>query len=150
MLKKIFICILIIFLILPSCQKKEYKKYDYIFARINSVLVKIDVQTGRATPLCQDPLCDHQNKSCPFYNTGSPVPSENNSGVYYIYRISDPDLEITTDYLKYYDLTTERPKCVTRQPTPYTTSSAQITVDFFGIFYKRQNQTNRRNQYSSL
>lgn len=43
--------------------------FDYIIYNINDILMKINVHTGAATPLCPDPLCSHNSGDCLFFGT---------------------------------------------------------------------------------
>lgn len=39
---------------------------DYIFRTIAGLLVKYHIPTGTAATVCQDPYCEHDQRSCPF------------------------------------------------------------------------------------
>lgn len=76
-MKKLFSLILLAALTLVSCGQAEKRSqfFDeyYFFVGIdcgNSTLMKLNVNTGSITPLCSDPLCQH-NESCQFYGVNS-------------------------------------------------------------------------------
>lgn len=47
-------------------QADEYVD-NYIYTMIGSVLYRISPYSATAVPMCPDPLCFHDNASCPFY-----------------------------------------------------------------------------------
>jgi hypothetical protein len=60
--------LLIMLFTLFSCSSSvDNSKYAYLFYEKGLTLMKIDVNSGKATPVCSDPLCDHNSPKCPFY-----------------------------------------------------------------------------------
>jgi len=41
----------------------------YLYAKINSVLYRINVDSASVSPVCPDPLCGHSDPDCPFFDT---------------------------------------------------------------------------------
>lgn len=132
---------LILVFMLSSCQQKETIKFDYIFAKFNQVLMKIDVHTGRATPLCSDPLCDHMNDNCPFYNAGMPIPTKNNNKVYFTSNVTDYKTNTKNGFVKCYDLTTgEVEKCYETTNSLGSLFLSDKYLLFLETFYKDESK----------
>ncbi len=51
-------------------EDEDYGKDGTLYADVNGVLYQYSIQNGYATPLCGDPLCKHNDSSCPFYGIG--------------------------------------------------------------------------------
>ena len=45
-----------------------------IYANMNGTFYRFNTDNATASPLCPDPLCGHNDKSCPFFRSkGAPV-----------------------------------------------------------------------------
>lgn len=103
--------------------------------------MKIDVHTGRATPLCSDPLCDHLNDNCPFYNAGMPIPTKNNNKVYFTSNVTDYKTNTTNGFVKCYDLTTgEVEKCYETTNSLGSLFLSDKYLLFLETFYKDESK----------
>lgn len=66
----VFVLLLAVFLCI-SCAKDQETDINYtdncIYAELNGILYRFNTENGTASPLCPDPLCKHNDKSCPFF-----------------------------------------------------------------------------------
>lgn len=56
---------------------------DYLFAVSNNTVYKYNIESGICSPLCGDPLCKHNNDSCPFYGVGEEIFKLDHMIIYY-------------------------------------------------------------------
>ena len=54
-----------------------------LYADVNGIIYKYNIQNGYATPLCGDPLCKHNDSNCPFYGIGEDFYLINDTILYY-------------------------------------------------------------------
>ena len=60
-----------------------------IYANMNGTFYRFNTDNATASPLCPDPLCGHNDKSCPFFHIkGAPV----FRGQYIYYLSGGPDI----------------------------------------------------------
>ena len=77
--------------LLVGCSKKPDEAGEgasgysdgYLYSAHSGVLYKYNLQTGIALPLCEDPVCTHSGKSCPFYGVNTDI-FEVGEFIYYI------------------------------------------------------------------
>jgi len=66
----LFILITLIFMSV-SCSDGSDTDINYtdncIYAELNGTFYRFNTENGTASPLCPDPLCKHNDKSCPFF-----------------------------------------------------------------------------------
>ncbi len=66
----VFVLLLAVFLCI-SCAKDQETDINYtdncIYAELNGIFYRFNTENGTASPLCPDPLCKHNDKSCPFF-----------------------------------------------------------------------------------
>ncbi|HPE94890.1 MAG TPA: hypothetical protein PLT66_02325 [Bacillota bacterium] len=94
MKRRMVFILLFIMIFCVSCSKDNAPDTDYsytdnyIYANLNSTFYRFNVENGTASPLCPDPLCEHNDESCPFFGMeGDPVFT--GQYVYYLAGASD-------------------------------------------------------------
>ncbi len=72
--------VLFVTLTCTACTKEAPQDIDvnytdnFIYANMNGTFFRFGVDNATASPLCPDPLCAHNDKSCPFFRMeGAPV-----------------------------------------------------------------------------
>lgn len=124
MKRKIIFLILLICILLCGCQNdisltNTDGLYFYAAWKQGDSLIKYNTQTGTATYVCADPLCDHATSDCLFYHAQNDICIVDNC-VYYV-RYND---DRTQYYFMQYDVSASSAKVL-----------RETTNDMMQLFY---------------
>lgn len=100
-LQKKFVIMVVVLLamVVTACsQGNSQNAYEnnYIYAVWNDILLKYNVETGTATTLCDDPLCQHNSDDCIFYRINPSIIAFD--GKIYFCKYEDNDTETFRAY----------------------------------------------------
>lgn len=83
--------IILLTVLSPCSKEKEKENADeasagggYLYGLAEGTVYKYNIETGYAAPLCSDPLCTHDNMSCPFYGVDNEMLFTDDGDIVYI------------------------------------------------------------------